>query len=77
MKELALFELNLYATISNFYPSGNAVSAIRLAVISLLALTLTGCAVVAVADAVGTVVGTTVEVTADVVGAAVDVVIPD
>jgi len=46
-------------------------------VIFLLALTQTGCAVVAVADAVGTVVGTTVEVTADVVGTAVDVVIPD
>jgi hypothetical protein len=38
---------------------------------------LTGCAVVAVADAAVTVVATGVKVGAKVVGAAVDVVIPD
>lgn len=65
------------ATISRLFKTGNVLSAIRMLVTCLLILTQSGCAVVAVADAVGSVIGTTVEVTADVVGAAVDVVIPD
>jgi len=43
----------------------------------LLALTLQGCAVVAVADAAVTVVATGVKVTAKAVGAVADAVIPD
>lgn len=42
-----------------------------------LALTLQGCAVVAVADAAVTVAATAVKVTAKTVGAAVDLVVPD
>ena len=43
----------------------------------LLAVQVTGCAVVAVADAAVTVVATGVKVTAKAVGAVADVVIPD
>jgi hypothetical protein len=45
--------------------------------LSLLVLTLHGCAVVAVADAAVTVVATGVKVTAKAVGAVADAVIPD
>ena len=48
-----------------------------LAVCVLLAPTLQGCAVVAVADAAITVVATGVKVTAKAVGAVTDAVIPD
>lgn len=48
-----------------------------LAVCVLLAPTLQGCAVVAVADAAITVVATGVKVTAKAVGAVADAVIPD
>jgi hypothetical protein len=43
----------------------------------LLALTMQGCAVVAVADAAVTVVATGVKVTVNAVGAVADAVIPD
>lgn len=43
----------------------------------LLALNLSGCAVVAVADAAVTVVATGVKITAKTVGAVADAVIPD
>ncbi len=45
--------------------------------IAILAIHLSGCAVVAVADAAVTVVATGVKVTAKAVGAVADVVIPD
>jgi hypothetical protein len=45
----------------------------RIALVTLLPLLCTGCAVVAVADAAVTVVATTVKVGATVVGTAVDV----
>jgi hypothetical protein len=57
--------------------TGIALSTLRILVLSVVLLTQTGCAVVAVADALVSVVATTVEVTADVIGAAIDVVIPD
>jgi len=48
-----------------------------LAAVVLLASTLSGCALVAVADAAVTVVATGVKVTAKAVGAVADAVIPD
>ena len=50
---------------------------IRLLLALFVSSFLTGCAVVAVADAAVTVVATGVKVTAKTVGAAVDLVIPD
>ncbi len=44
---------------------------------AVVSLTLSGCAVVAVADAAVTVVATGVKVTAKAVGAVADMVIPD
>jgi hypothetical protein len=46
-------------------------------ILSILLSTLSGCAVVAVADAAVTVVATGVKVTAKTVGAVADAVIPD
>jgi hypothetical protein len=46
-------------------------------IVSILLSTLSGCAVVAVADAAVTVVATGVKVTAKTVGAVADAVIPD
>jgi hypothetical protein len=59
------------------FETGIVLPVIRPLIIAIVLLAQTGCAVVAVADAVVSVVSTTVEVTADVIGAAVDVVIPD
>lgn len=52
-------------------------ASIRFALIALLLSHLSGCAVVAVADAAVTVVATGVKVTAKAIGAAVDAVTPD
>jgi len=46
-------------------------------IVSILLSTLSGCAVVAVADAAVTVIATGVKVTAKTVGAVADAVIPD
>jgi hypothetical protein len=48
-----------------------------IAFVSVPAFTLSGCAIVAVADAAVTVVATGVKVTAKAVGAVADAVIPD
>ena len=49
----------------------------RLLITSLFLASLTGCAVLAVADAAVTAVATTVKVTVKAVGAIADTVIPD
>ncbi|GAA4410971.1 NF038104 family lipoprotein [Quisquiliibacterium transsilvanicum] len=51
--------------------------ALRLALLALIAAGVSGCAVVAVADAAITVVAVGVKVTAKAVGAVADAVIPD
>lgn len=50
---------------------------LRLLVASLLLVQLTGCAVLAVADAAVTAVATTAKITVKAVGAVADAVIPD
>ncbi len=52
-------------------------SLLRLMTITIVATSLSGCAVIAVADAAVSVVATGVKVTAKAVGAVADAVIPD